>query len=91
MGTLGVLVSLNAPTARAAYQRLSIVMLVVWFMPTIGLNILPEEMKVSLFQFLDSVNLPLLGAGILAFFFIADVILILVAMQRFKRAKLILN
>lgn len=91
MGTLGVLVSLNAPTARAAYQRLSIVMLVVWFMPTIGLSVLPPHILAQIGAFFDGVNLTQLALGGLVVFLIADAVLVLIAMQRFQRAKLILS
>ena len=91
MGTLGVLVSLNAPTARAAYQRLSIVMLVVWFMPTIGLSVLPPHILAQIGDFFEGVNLTQLALGGLAFFLIADAVLVLIAMQRFQRAKRILS
>lgn len=91
MGSIGVLVSLNAPTARAAYQKLSIVMLVVWFLPTIGITALPINIRENIGKALENINLPMVGVGLLAVILIADLVLIFVARQRFKRAKLILN
>ncbi len=91
MGSIGVLVSLNAPTARAAYQKLSIVMLVVWFIPTIGITALPLDIRMQIGKSLENINLPILGASLLLVILIADVVLVLIAQKRFKRAKLILN
>lgn len=91
MSSIGVLVSLNAPTARSAYQRLSIFMLAVWFLPTLFVTFVPEEMKGSISKFFMDVNLTQLAVGGLVFILLLDVVLVMVAMQRFQRAKLILN
>lgn len=42
-------------------------------------------------RMMENINLPLLGASLLVVILITDVILVLIAQQRFKRAKLILN
>jgi len=47
MASLGVLVSLRSPTARVAYQKLSIVMLVIVLLPTLLLPLLPEDLQMS--------------------------------------------
>lgn len=91
MSTVGVLVSLNAPTARSAYQRLSIVVMAVWLLPTIGLQFLPEALRAQLFRSVSGLSLgPVLLAG-LAFLLAVDAALLLVAMARFKRSRLILE
>ncbi len=89
--SLGVLVSLRAETARQAYQRLSVVMLVLWLLPTIGLQFLPEKLGARLFSRLQYVNFQNLLIIIIVVLLAANVALILAAMARFQRAKLILD
>lgn len=91
MSTLGVFVSLNAPTARAAYQRLSFIMLPIWFLPTILVTFVPLSVRESIGRFFESINLTQLSVGALVVLLILDGVLLVVAMGRFKRAKLILN
>lgn len=91
MSSLGVLVSLNAPTARAAYQRLSLVMLAVVFLPTLLVNFGGEKLKQFMEGSLKDINLIQTGivAGIVVL--LLNVLLIWIALQRFKRSKLILE
>jgi len=91
MSSLGVLVSLNAPTARAAYQKLSLAMLALWFLPMIFMNVAPESMKIQVNQFFNTTNLVQLagiGIGVLV---ILNIVLIRIAMQKFQRTRLILD
>lgn len=90
--SLGVLVSLKAPTARQAYQRLSISMFVLYIIPMMVLSFLPDDMKVSLQQWLDSLSFNETAAAIaaLGILLLVDVVLFLVAKARFQRSKLIL-
>jgi len=89
--SLGVLVSLRAETARQAYQRLSVVMIVLWLLPTLGLQFLPESIKASLNSGLQGINLDAVVLGVIAVMLVANVILILAAMAKFQRARLILD
>lgn len=91
MSGIGVLVSLNAPTARSAYQRLSLVMLVVWLAPTLLANFASESMIQSAQAFFNQINLLYLGISIGIVVVLADIILMVVAAKRFQRAKLILD
>jgi ABC-2 type transport system permease protein len=91
MSSIGVLVSLNAPTARAAYQRLSLVMLAVVFLPTILVNFGGETLKLFFSETFRNANLLQIGiiAGLIVL--LIDGIIIWIAVQRFQRAKLILE
>ncbi len=91
MSALGVLVSLNAPTARSAYQRLSTVLVVLFLVPVLGINLLPASAQQSLQLFLVNFNLnkTILWAAIILLFL--DSGLILAARVRFQREKLLLD
>lgn len=91
MSTLGVLVSLYAPTARSAYQKLSLVMLAFWFIPMFVINVAPEEMKIQINQFINSINLIQLAVLGLLVVLTITVGLMITAMRRFLRTRLILD
>ena len=91
MSSIGVLVSLNAPTARSAYQKLSLVMLALWFLPMFAINFLPEEFKGSVNQFISNTNMIQVATIGIIIVLLLDGFLIWFAMQRFKRTKLILD
>jgi ABC-2 type transport system permease protein len=91
MSSLGVLVSLNAPTARAAYQRLSLVMLAVIIVPTLIVNFAGASVLKQIDGFVQGINWVQLGIGAAILALITDAVLIWVALQRFKRTKLILD
>lgn len=89
----GVLVSLNAPTVRLAYQRLSLGIMALWLLPIVGLQFLPQAQKVALAARLDEM-VPSLGAllpVLVLLLVLADVVLLLVTLARFRRARLILE
>jgi ABC-2 type transport system permease protein len=91
VSSIGVFVSLHAPTARIAYQRMSIGMLVLFIVPVILVQVSPKNNLAVLFPLLTTINLTtaglIYGAALLA----ADIILILAALSRFQRARLILD
>jgi ABC-2 type transport system permease protein len=91
MSTLGVLVSLNAPTARSAYQKLSLVMLAFWFIPMFVINLAPEDIKILINQFINSINLIQLAVLGLLVVLTITVGLMITAMRRFRRTRLILD
>ncbi len=88
---IGVLVSLRAPTARAAYQQLSIVMLIIYFVPILGLQFLPENIIGPILQALAGVKLMTALLGLAGVMVAVSVILVFVARARFQRARLIEN
>lgn len=91
MSSLGVLVSLNAPTARSAYQKLSLVMLALWFIPMFAFNVLPENIMIRINQFINSINLMQVASLAVVIVLIANLVVIWIAMQKFKRTRLILD
>jgi len=91
VASVGVMVSLNAPTARAAYQRLSIVIIVIWLIPTILLQFLPDTLTAEIFNVLGTINYEAVILWAAVILFAADVILLFAAMARFRRTRLILE
>lgn len=91
MSSIGVLVSLNAPTARAAYQKLSLAMLAIWLLPTILINFAGKSLNSQMSSFLQNINITQLGIGLGVVVLVADIILVYIATKRFKRARLILD
>jgi len=91
MSCIGVIVSLNAPTTRHAYQRLSIIVMAVWLVPIITLQVIPDEVIGKLVQNLATINTALILPIAFAILTMADVSLILFAMKKFKRNQLILE
>lgn len=89
--TLGVLVSLRAETARQAYQRLSIWMIVFWLLPTLGLQFLPQSLLARLSAWFEGVNITAVILGAIGVMAAASAGLIAAATARFQRARLILD
>lgn len=89
IATLGVMVSLRAPTARAAYQRLSMVLLAFFLLPTVGMQVLSPEMRQKGVDFLAGLNWNQLLWIIAAVLLVLDAGLIWFARARFRRGKLI--
>jgi ABC-2 type transport system permease protein len=91
IGLIGVLVSLRAPTARAAYQQLSIVMLIIYFVPILGLQFLPASFTGPIFQWLAGIQLIPALLGLAGGMLVANLALFAIARVRFQRARLIEN
>lgn len=89
--SVGILISLRAATVRQAQQTLSIAMLLFLFIPIITSRLLPSADSAQLAQMIESVRLLptalVAGTVLLA----ADVLLLLTALARFKRARLVLD
>jgi ABC-2 type transport system permease protein len=87
----GVLVSLRAATVRQATQNLSIGIMLCIFVPAFGIPALPKSWRASLLQVAMTLSVPqwiaVLGVALVAI----DAALLLAAMARFKRARLILD
>jgi ABC-2 type transport system permease protein len=87
--SIGVLVSLNSKTARQAYQKMSVVFLVVWFVPMLIAQFLPAPIKAEISARLMTLNLNavlLLGMLILL---AADAALLMICLKRFQRQYLV--
>ena len=91
IASLGVLISLRSATARIAYQKLSIAMLVVVMAPSLLLPVLTAELQAPSLQFLEGINLGMLALVASVVLITAVAVLIGIAKARFQRAKLILD
>jgi ABC-2 type transport system permease protein len=90
LGALGVLVSLRSATARQAYQRLSLVFIVIWVLPSVALNFIPKGVTSQLSGLMESLDYTrLLGILCLALLVI-DAVLLAVDFRRFQRKNLTL-
>ena len=81
----GVFISLRTATAQEATQILTAAILI----PPMLLQVLPLLFRDQMAQFIDSVNGPQLLAIILAVLAVADVVVLLGTVARFRRARLI--
>ncbi len=91
VAAVGVFVSLHAATVRQAQQTLGIVLGVLFVGGTFGVSALPAEWKTRFMQTLlgrSLTELAFLGAGV---FLAIDLALVLAAMARFQRSKLVLD
>ena len=90
LSALGVLVSLRSKTARQAYQKLGIVMMIFWVLPTVVLPLLPESFKSSLDGVLTGINYGQMLGVISAVLLVVDLLLLVLAARRFQRSQLVL-
>lgn len=90
LAALGVLVSLRSATARQAYQRLSIIFMLVWVLPTVALPFLPQTFKSSLDTILMGINYDRLLGLVCLGLAIIDAVLLGIASTRFRRSRLML-
>lgn len=81
----GVFVSLKAATAQEAAQILTFAILI----PPMLLQVIPLLFRDQMQQFLDTVNGPQLLAIVVAVLVVLDLLVLLAAMARFQRARLI--
>lgn len=88
---LGVLVSLRAATARQAYQRLSIVMMAVWVLPSVALPLLPAKWTAPLSGVLMAANFTAILAPVCLVLLVIDAALIAAGLSRFKRTRLVIE
>ena len=88
---VGVFISLKAATVRQAQQTLGIIMMVLFIGPVLFIQFLDSPNRMSLAARLSSLGTDRLVAWTSAVLLAASVILILMAMARFKRGKLTLD
>jgi len=89
--TAGVLISLRAPTVRQAAQTLNVGILLLIFIPVLGVQVLPEAWQAQAGAWLMTVGadgLLWLAAGALT---VLDLSLLAAAFGRFRRARLVLD
>jgi ABC-2 type transport system permease protein len=87
---LGVLVSLRAGSVRQAQQTFTIAYFVL-FIPLMIIPMLPAAVMQPVLQFLMQTDFTIIAIGAGLIVALLDVVLILAAMARFKRARLILD
>jgi ABC-2 type transport system permease protein len=87
---VGVLVSLRAGTVRQAQQALGIVSMVIVFGLGYGLQALPQALRVAIASLVTG-SAGLVVVVVAAALAIANVLVLLVAMSRFQRTRLILD
>lgn len=88
---VGVLVSLRASSVRQAQQTLGLAIILLFFIPVMGVQALSSDIQMEIVNFimrLDSWNVLLI---LLIFLFGVDIALIGLAIARFQRNKLILD
>ena len=88
---IGVLVSLRAATVRQAAQSLSIGILLLVWVPILGMSLFPEDMKSRLLPVLLGLDVRLVAIALLAALFLVDVVVMGLALSRFQRNRLILD
>ncbi len=88
---IGVFISLKAATVRQAQQTLGIIMMVLFIGPVLFIQFLDAEGRVSLAGKLTSLGTGKLVAWASGLLATASVVLILMAMARFKRGRLTLD
>ncbi len=87
----GVLVSLRATTVRQAQQQLSLAVLILTLVPSLGVTILPYQLQTSWFSTLKHTATTEVFLLILLVLLVCDLSLLLLTMARFKRSRLILD
>lgn len=88
---IGVLVSLRAPTVRAAAQIFSLVTLVLFVGGPFLLQALPNSAKAWILQTFSSTNVAVIGVIAAAIVLVIDVMLLAIGIARFQRTRLILE
>ena len=88
---IGVFISLKAATVRQAQQTLGIIMMVLFIGPVLFVQFLDSEDRMSMAGRLASLGTARIVGWASAILFAASLILILMAMARFKRGKLTLD
>jgi ABC-2 type transport system permease protein len=87
---LGVLISLRAATVRQAQQTMGLVGFIPFFLILI-VPMLPADIRNSLTEWFMTTSVTIIGLTAVAVLLAADIALILIALLRFQRSKLILD
>jgi ABC-2 type transport system permease protein len=89
--TAGVLISLRASSARQAAQIMSVAIMVLLFVPVLGLQALPPDARVLIANALNNSRFDDVAIGASVVLVVVDGLLLLASLARFQRAKLILD
>lgn len=88
---VGVLVSLRAATVRQAAQGLSIAIMLVLFVPIFGVQALPREWQMRIFEATMTAGTARIMAVAVAILALLDTVVLAATKARFRRARLILD
>ena len=88
---VGIFVSLRAPTVRQAQQTLGIIMMVLFIGPILFIQFIDAADRLTMAAKVAALGTPKLVAWASGVLLVTSIILILMAMARFKRGKLVLD
>jgi len=91
IASVGVLISLRAPTVRHAQQTLSIGFIILWFAIIYGVQAIPVEFRKHLTEILITVGETNVILCTVIFLILIDIFFTMMAKIRFKRPRLILD
>jgi ABC-2 type transport system permease protein len=88
---VGIFVSLRAPTVRQAQQTLGIIMMVLFIGPILVIQFIDSADRITMAAKLVALGTPTLVAWASGVLLVTSILLIMMAMARFKRGKLVLD
>jgi ABC-2 type transport system permease protein len=88
---VGIFVSLRAPTVRQAQQTLGIIMMVLFIGPFLFIRLIDSADRLTMAAKVASLGTAKLVAWASGVLLVTSIVLILMAMARFKRGKLVLD
>lgn len=88
---VGVLVSLKSSTVRQAYQRMSVVMIGLWFLPLLAMQAMPAAIKEQLAGILTGLDLDAVVTWAMAGLVVLDGFLLWMTQRNFRRSRLMLD
>jgi ABC-2 type transport system permease protein len=91
LAALGILMSLHAPTARQAQQRLLIPVTLLMLLPSVGSLVVPAAQQEQLFRALAEADVTTLVLVILGILLVLDAALIALVLARFQRSRLVID
>jgi ABC-2 type transport system permease protein len=91
MASIGVIVSLRSPTVKQAAQQLAFVSIALTWIPLLSLSLIPTHLQTDLLRSAQNTNMTQIILLILVSLTAVDAGLLLIAIKRFKRSRLILD
>lgn len=89
--SLGVLISLRAPTVRQAQQSISLMVMLLWFAPFFLAMLIPDSWKKTMAESFQDLGMSRLLAFLTAVLLILLIVFLRLAVYRFQRARLIID
>ncbi len=91
MTAIGILLSMKASSVKQVQQTMGFVMMGFFLVPTVGAALIPHTWMSKLFQSASAMGVKEFALLVAAVFVLLDVVLLALAIARFKRAKLIMD